>query len=76
MPPKFDNEKCTGCGRCAEICPTDILRMRDGMPVVSYPNECWLCGACMMDCAANAIRLELPLWARPITQKAPPRTEK
>jgi adenylylsulfate reductase subunit B len=37
--------------------------------LVSYPEECWHCGACMMDCPVDAIRLELPLYMRPITKR-------
>ncbi|MBN2443885.1 MAG: 4Fe-4S binding protein [Spirochaetales bacterium] len=25
MTPQVDNEKCTGCGSCVEICPMDAI---------------------------------------------------
>ncbi len=68
MPPKF-NENCTACFKCVEICPGDILREGDEAPVVAYPDECWHCGACMMDCPAEAIRLDLPVWMRPVAKR-------
>jgi adenylylsulfate reductase subunit B len=34
---------------------------------VAYPDECWHCGACVMDCPEKAIRLVLPLPMRPVT---------
>ena len=37
------NENCTGCNKCVEICPGDILREGDGKPEVAYPEECWHC---------------------------------
>jgi len=67
MPPKIDPKKCLNCGKCVEVCPTDILRGGKGTPIVDYPDECWHCGACMMDCPTNAISLVLPIWMRPIT---------
>ena len=68
MPPVF-NEKCIACFKCVEICPGDILREGDGKPKVAYPDECWHCGSCMMDCPAEAVRLNLPLWMRPVTKR-------
>ena len=68
MPPKV-NEKCIACYKCVEICPCDVLREGDGKPVIAYPDECWHCGACMMDCPTDAIRLDLPLWMRPVTKR-------
>ena len=65
MPPVF-NEKCTACFKCVEICPGDVLMEGNGKPVVAYPDECWHCGACMMDCPSEAVRLNLPLWKKPI----------
>jgi NAD-dependent dihydropyrimidine dehydrogenase PreA subunit len=67
MPPVF-NENCTACNKCVEICPGDILREGDGKPEVAYPDECWHCGSCMMDCPVDAVRLNLPLWMRPVTK--------
>ncbi|MCW4012999.1 MAG: ferredoxin family protein [Candidatus Bathyarchaeota archaeon] len=68
MPPKF-NENCISCFKCVEICPGDCLREGPTGPVVAYPDECWHCGACMMDCPSEAIRLDLPIWMRPVAKK-------
>ena len=68
MPPKF-NENCISCFKCVEICPGDILREGPERPLVAYPDECWHCGACMMDCPAEAIRLDLPIWMRPVAKR-------
>jgi adenylylsulfate reductase subunit B len=69
MPPEIDRGRCASCGRCAEICPLDVLRMEDELPRVAYPRECWHCGACMMDCPTGAIKLDLPIWIRPVTKR-------
>ena len=61
MPPVIDRNKCTVCGVCAEICGMDILKKIDDRIVVRYPNECWHCRACAIDCPTGAIRLRYPL---------------
>ena len=68
MPPVF-KENCIGCFKCVEVCPGDVLREGERTPVVAYPDECWHCGACMMDCPVEAIRLGLPLWMRPVAKQ-------
>jgi adenylylsulfate reductase subunit B len=68
VPPIF-NEKCITCYKCVEICPGDILRGGEEIPKVVYPDECWHCGACVMDCPTQAVKLNLPLWMRPIAKR-------
>lgn len=61
---KIDYSRCTGCGMCYEVCPTDIFGFDDESKLVTveYPEECWYCGACIYDCPVEgAIRMELPL---------------
>ena len=63
MPPIIDKEKCNGCGVCADICPTDVFRTagRKEIPEIKYPEECWHCNACVLDCKQDAITLRIPL---------------
>ena len=68
MPPVF-NEKSTAFFKCIETYSGDVLREGDGKPVVAYPEECSHCGSCMMDCRFKAVRLNLPLWMRPVGKK-------
>jgi len=67
MPPVF-NEKCARCFKCVDVCPGDVLREGLDGPVVAYPDECWHCGACLMDCPSGAIKIILPLPLRPVTK--------
>ena len=64
-PIRFDEAKCIGCNRCANICQVDIFipnPERGKPPVVLYPGECYYCGSCVMVCPREgAIILSHPL---------------
>jgi len=63
MPPIIAKEKCNACGTCVDICPTDVFRVagKRTPPLVKYPEECWHCNACVLDCRQSAVTLRLPL---------------
>ena len=66
MPPVIEKEKCNGCGWCLDICPTDVFgpsNSGDDVPTVRYPEECWHCNACVLDCRPLAVVLRIPLHA-------------
>ena len=46
-------DKCVGCGTCAAVCPTNTVRMVDGLPVWQG-DECTECLACLHWCPQNA----------------------
>lgn len=73
MPPVIDKDKCTGCGTCVDVCQMDVFfGSKDSeVPVISYPEECWHCSACVLECPVEgAIKLRIPLPAR-ISYKSP-----
>lgn len=56
--------KCTGCGKCYEVCPMDIFSFDpvSRLVTVAYSDECWYCGSCILDCPVEgALSLEIPL---------------
>ena len=55
--PIIDLERCTGCGRCIESCPTDALGSVDGKAALVAPDACTYCTACQDVCPENAITL-------------------
>jgi adenylylsulfate reductase, subunit B len=64
MPPEIDNNKCNACGVCFTVCPQDVFwgSEKKLVPVISYPEECWHCNGCVLDCPVQeAITLRLPL---------------
>lgn len=74
MPPRIDPGLCTGCGTCSAICNSDIFDFRPGAmpcPEVRYPDECWHCNACVLDCPAHAISLRIPLTCLLLRRSAP-----
>ncbi len=68
QPLVFDESRCIGCNRCAEVCQVDILLPnpeKGKPPVVMYPGECYYCGSCVMECPRQgAVRLQHPLMNR------------
>ena len=64
MPPIINKDRCIACGICVNICPQDVFfsSKKKKVPVVTYPEECWHCNACVLDCPKeDAIRLRIPL---------------
>jgi len=61
--PKFEfydkdfwiNEKCTGCGNCAKICPVDNIKSENNKPV--WLHNCTQCFACLQWCNQQAIEI-------------------
>ena len=31
----LDSSRCTGCGRCMEVCPHSVFTLRDGKAAIS-----------------------------------------
>jgi len=55
MAAKIDNEKCTGCGSCVEVCPVDAIMLVNGKAVVG--DECVECATCVDECPNEAIEI-------------------
>ena len=64
MPPVINEDECSSCGKCVDICSEDVFfgSKKREIPTVTYPEECWHCNACVLDCPGEgAIRLRIPL---------------
>ncbi|MBR1617131.1 4Fe-4S binding protein [bacterium] len=53
---KINSFKCTGCGRCIDMCPNGAITKTAGMVRVNT-SKCTGCGMCQMDCPHNAITM-------------------
>lgn len=51
----YDPDKCTGCGRCAEVCSHGVFFMGGGKAQMRDRDLCMECGACAMNCPFAAI---------------------
>jgi adenylylsulfate reductase subunit B len=62
MPVRINYHLCKGCKSCYNECPADVFGwdMDKGMPYLAYPDECWHCGICKLECPANALEHILP----------------
>ncbi len=56
--PVFDLEKCNGCGLCAAPGHCECIEMRDGLPVLVRPDECYSCAVCYFLCPREAIAMQ------------------
>ena len=52
---QFFAEKCTGCGRCLEVCPRGVFVKEKGNVRVIEKDRCIECGACAQNCAFGAV---------------------
>ena len=57
MYPVVDQNKCTGCGNCVEICPSEVYGMEEDKSNPVHPEECIECWACVNECPAKSIQL-------------------
>jgi MinD superfamily P-loop ATPase len=52
--PQVDLNKCTRCGKCAEICQYKAIAVA-GETLLTFPELCHSCGGCMKVCPEDAI---------------------
>lgn len=52
--PEIDSSKCTLCGRCVNVCPKDVLLLKDKKVVIDN-DDCMLCSHCYAVCPAGAV---------------------
>lgn len=53
----LDEERCTGCNICFDICPCDVFRPipEQRLVRIAYRDDCQTCFACELDCPEDAI---------------------
>lgn len=63
----FNEDVCTGCNVCVDVCLMGILAAnpeKGKPPIVTYPDECAYDGACFIQCPLSnkgAIKVVPPL---------------
>ncbi len=55
---QFDSELCTGCGICVDVCPHAVFSQNGRAIKVVRPDACMECGACQVNCAWGAVKVD------------------
>ncbi|MGE5790702.1 MAG: nitroreductase family protein [Syntrophaceae bacterium] len=55
--PRLDTDRCTGCGLCIDVCPSDVLALENGTITLSREG-CFGCDHCAAVCPAGAIAID------------------
>lgn len=61
---KIDQELCTGCRRCSEVCPVNAIEGEEGQPQTINYDRCVVCGQCVQICSSYASAFDSQLTAR------------
>jgi len=54
---KVDKQKCIGCTHCMKACPTEAIRIENGVAAI-HDQRCVDCGNCLRACPVNAFYVE------------------
>ena len=52
---ELDIDKCTLCGMCSKVCVHGVLAVDDNGIHILNRDACMECGACAMNCPAEAV---------------------
>lgn len=55
--PIIDESRCNGCEECVEVCPTEVLTVKDGKSVPVNDEGCMGCECCVDACSVSAIEI-------------------
>jgi len=55
--PILDDTRCTGCGDCVAVCPTQCLAMDGVFPWLPRPGDCVACVLCVLVCPVDALAM-------------------
>ena len=56
---QLDENKCTGCGMCLDVCPHDVFKMNSSHAVIQNRDACMECGACSRNCPFGAVSVDV-----------------
>lgn len=58
--PKIEDEKCTQCWTCVEVCPVQVYEKdeENNKVVIAKPEDCIACMVCQSSCPVEAIVVE------------------
>jgi ferredoxin len=56
MVARINEDTCTACGACIQVCPVEAIKLDFGSVKVD-PNQCTGCGTCVEECPVEAVSL-------------------
>lgn len=63
-------ERCTQCGKCEELCPSNVFDIgAEGFPVIARHDECSTCFLCEAHCPADALYVHPLRTPQPVTHE-------
>jgi NAD-dependent dihydropyrimidine dehydrogenase PreA subunit len=51
----IDEERCTSCDICVNVCPTNVFDKTNGVPVIARQSDCQTCFLCELYCPEDAL---------------------
>ena len=51
----IDEQRCTSCDICVNVCPTNVFDKTDGFPVIARQGDCQTCFLCELYCPEDAL---------------------
>jgi NAD-dependent dihydropyrimidine dehydrogenase PreA subunit len=57
MAVRVDQEQCSGCGACVDVCVVEALVLAHSVVTV-LQDQCIDCGACLDECPTGALSLD------------------
>lgn len=55
---ELNREKCTGCGKCTDVCPHNVFRLSNGKAEIIDRDLCMECSACAKNCPFGAVMVK------------------
>ena len=55
---RYDPELCSGCRMCSTVCPHSVFAQNGSRAKLVHPEDCMECGACRLNCAPGAIKVD------------------
>jgi len=63
----YTDSKCTDCGICEKLCPSQRIIMKDNNPIWQSTIECYYCYACLNFCPTKAVQIHSQFYMKSYT---------
>lgn len=63
----YADSRCTGCGICEKVCPSQRVIMKDGRPLWQTDVPCYFCYACLNYCLLKSVQIHSKIWMKSYT---------